>query len=1274
MSMIRLRPDEDLAVAPGTAPTVGGGFVSGAENSLLEPGTANTSALKVAPTSSSDSASGAARETYMAKALRGIEYMHIPSEEGFDVAKALGDKLGAFSEPELEFLGDSRSSTELAQRMAQVSQTRQNLRDMSANPVTGFAVYMLDIDTVIGLGVYGAAGKASRAARMLTGLSANGAVLGVASEGGTITPLDVIGSSLGVALSALPTVRRAATAADDIAEAGTGARAVDDIVPPARGDVPVPPRTNERLTAEELAATDSTVRVTPPSRVPDPDYEVPSIDLTVARPYVEVSRVKGQARLHTNTSNYVAATLANSADLPEGVRLLGAALHDSLRLDGDVPLMLSRERGRSKVELLPNGSVKTTMRTSGGSRATLSETVQSQTAYEKMINLHEAAHAKTITAIDLFERGKLAPGAVHDAIRDIQGIREVVRGNLSDGRLREGISPSDWKNNVMYGLSNNHEFVAQLFNSESFRKVLHQIPMPGEPRTAWSSLVQKVVTAFTGKAPTDTALTRLTAAFEDLLNLPAVTKQGYVKARAGSPMPHTNAAALAGAPDIQDLFNRTSSSLNQAFALYDKIRAIGPKASTLAGQLVVDATGSSATSAAHYARTAHLAANVAAAQVDASIRQALSAQGWGWFSRLRNPAGFRAAQQELSGKVYDTLADNHARFLSGGGIIPHPDAAVQRIVDSFASSRWAEDQLTRIKASGMLGSDMIEASPYYLPRRHSGTKVSDFLRANPNVTRADIEGMYASQFATMFANKGIRPDTAAALGRQMLRNMDERAAGVQGYRQHIAGMANDDIEFAMRNAGIADDQINQFLNTVQRAGDKANTVRNLRERVDFDMTADYVTRSGDIIRPQMFVDKDVLGLMEGYSRTMSGRIGLARAGFTDVRSLAAAVDDAAAEAADPRAAKTTLDNAVNQLLGYPTGENVPDILRSFAVASGAVQLANSGIYQLADTALMVKEFGIAKVLRSLGSTEWGRSGLALAQDPTYGSRLRDVLEARNVLSGRYRTVMTHLDDNTDVGSLGLTHQLVQQWGQLTRFANGLEYVRRGQSKMVAGLVGDSVDAAVKGDDAAFEAMKRFGMTDDLRAAAKAALDKDPDMRLWPDSLRLDMETVAHNMADALVLDNRLGELPAWMQFSTLGKFLLPYMTFVAGTWNKILRRSYAQEGAAGVAMMFAYQLPMTVLSSAVVLAGREGEITPQTLAVNTLTQMPLMSWLGYGVNMLTQGPTNSIAALGVVDKAYSATASLIRGEPDPEQIIRATPFLGIIPGIRIMASALGEDE
>lgn len=1270
MSMIRKRGDEDLVVAGATTPVQAGGYVSGEDNSLMDPGNADTSALRVAPTTHQEAAVGALRETIAAKALRGWEYADIPSEDGFDVTKALGDRSSQFQESELEFLADARSTTELGQRLAQVAQTRKNLSDMSAHPVTALASSLLDVDAVIGLGVGKAVGVA-RSARLVAGLSANAAVLGLASNGGEITPLDVIGTSLGVALGAIPGARRAVQAEQTTER--TTANVVEDVadeVAPVADAATTTPRTFEKVSAEDLAKTDSQVQVGRTEIVPDPDYVPPTPDVTSARPYLEVNRAKGKAVIQTSTRNFVGAILANSDDMPQGARILGAALFDGMATDGDVPLRLSKGDFRSHVKLNTDGSIGTTMYSVAGGQKTMSESVQAMTTYEKTIALHEAAHAKTISTINAWEKGVLTEGPAFDAVTRINSIREMVKGHIP-AIDRTGISPADWKNNVMYGLNDTHEFVSQLFNSEDFRKVLQQVKVPGEVNI-WSDLVRRVVQAFTGKAPEGTAFDHAVAAFEDLLKQPSHTTD--IRAQKSAQVPTMQSSVLANAPTAQSLFDKAGPAINKNFALYDAIKAIGSKAATLADQLVVDATGTSATSAAHYARTAHLAANTAAAQVDTAISQALTAKGWNTFSRIRNPQRFRNAQRELSESVYAQLADNHARFRDGSDIVPHSDPQVEKIVQSFANSRWAEDQLQRIKASQMLGSEGIEASPYYLPRRHSANKVSQFLRDNPSVTRGDIEGMYGSQFERMFADRGMRPDTARSLGRQMLRNMEQRAAGVSGYRQHIAGMTGDDIEFAMRNAGIDEDQIRDFLQVAQKAGENSNTVRNLRSRAEFNMTEDYITKSGQAIHPQMFVDKDVLSLMEGYSRTMSGRIGLAKAGFPDVKSLAAAVDEAAAEGVDARKARETLDNTVNQLLGYPTGENVPDLLRSFSIASGAVQLANSGIYQLADTTMMIKEFGITKVLRGLGSTAWGRSGLALAQDAEYGSRLRDVLEARNVLSGRYRTVLTHLDDNTDIGNLGLAHQMIQQMGQGTRFVNGMEFVRRGQSKLVAGLVGDSVDAAIAGDKAAAETMARFGLTPDLLEQAKLAMKADPDLREWPASLRLEMETIGQNMADALVQENRLGEIPAWMQFSTLGKFILPYMNFVAGTWNKILRRTYAQDGARGVAMMFAYQLPLTTLSSTVALAQGGKEITPQSLTANVLTQLPLMSWMGYAVNMMTQGPTNSIAALGLVDKAYSATSNIISGDPDPSQIIRAVPFLSIIPGMRIMANALGDED
>ena len=1257
MSSIRFRPDQDLTVGGGIAPVEAGGYTSGADNSLLTPGAANMQSLKDAPATQSEAVVGALRETLAARILRGIDYNSIPAEDGFDVTTTLGDRAAQYNTDELEFLADSRSSTELTQRLGQVTQTRENYADVAAHPLTGMAASLFDVDAVIGLGL-GKAASLTRTTRLLAGLTANTAALGLASEGGTVSPLEIIATSVGAALGAVPKAR---------------VRVPDEVPRVIPDEVPVPARTFDKVPAEELAKTDTTIEITPPTKmqdVPDPDYTVPVVDTKISTPYVEVGASKKGASITTNTHNLTSAILANGDDLPEGVKVLGKALNDSLALDSGSPAVLRTRTAssRANVRLESDGTLKLSMYTAGGIQQTLTDTVKAMSAYEKTIALHEAAHAKTARTFNAFRRGTLPDGPAKDAVIAIENLRQQATAafNAAD---KSGLSKNA-AYNVNYGLKNNDEFISQLFNSEDFRKALQATPA-ATGGNLFTELVRKVVQAFTGKAPTGSVFDATVAEFEKLLQFKSDLKTPSADAPR---VPSMQSVQLSEAPNIAELGMRAGKSMNSNFALYDKIKNLGGLgAAKLADDLVVDAAGSTAQSAAHYARTAHLAGNIGIAQVDTAFAGAMRARGWSVFSRVRNPRGYLEARKALSDEVYAKLAENHAKFREGGDITAHANPDVERIVKSFADSKWAQDQLQRIKAAQVSGSELVEDSPYYLPRRHSGDKVSDFLRQNTNVTRDDVAGMYGSQFFRMFAEQGMEMATAKKLGSQMLRNMEQRSAGVSGYRQHIAGMTEDDIEFAMRNAGIEEEQIQSFLRTANAAGKDSNTVRNLRRRAEFNMTEDYITKSGDSINPQMFVQKDVVGLMEGYTRTMSGRVGLARAGYPDVKAIAAAVDDAVKTADDAKVAQTTLDDTVNKLLGYPTGEDVPDILRSFSVLSGATALANSGVYQLADTALLMKEFGIAKVLRGMASTAYGRDALKLAQSSEYGSRLRDVLEARNVLSGRFRSVLTHLDDNTDIGSLGLAHQMIQQMGQGTRFVNGMEYVRRGQSKLVAGLIGDSVDSAIRGDIAAAKSLSRFGLSDDLLAKAKAAFDRNPDLREWPADIRLDMETVAHNMADTLVLENRLGEIPGWMQFSALGKFILPYMNFVAGSWNKILRRTVRQDGATGVAMMLAYQLPLTTLTSVVALSGTDKEITPGTLAANVLTQAPLMSWMGFAVNMVSQGPSNSIAALGIVDKAFSATSSILSGDPDPAQIMRAVPFMSILPGIRIMAAAMDEE-
>ena len=1258
--MIHLRPDSTAYVrtvetpaAPGT-----GGFTT-PDNTVLEG--VNPSALIEAmkkPTASvTDSFKATLSESIGAKALRGVEYSSIPSETGFDVSTALGDSVSQYTADELEFLADARSRAELAQRRSQVQTTRENYDAMGQNMLTTVAASMLDIDMVIGGGV-GALTKVARATRIAVGLTANAAVLGAASQGGTITPLDVIGTSVGVALSAIPGVRKVAKAErveQDAVHGGVNAAedAAGTTVPPR--DTTVPP-------------VSETPEVAPVKTVPDEDYPDITIDTHSNKPHIEVYDVSS-GRLNTDMTSAVRILLNVADDLPEGVHALGRALLSSLEVDEAVPVVF-REGVFSHVSINHIGALEGVVSPSAGRpvAGTVEDHIKNLSTYDKTVLLHEAAHAKTARTIDAVEKGFITEGVQYDAVQRIKEIQQYVRNNLAG---TEGAPTSAvGKYNVNYGLDNTHEFISQLFNSEDFIAALKGVRMPGSDKSIFSELVQRVVRLFTGKVSEGTALDETIAAFEKLLDQPVVARSVYYNTKKAAPELQSK---VLQAPNLLQMNDKVMGALNRNFSLYERLRSFGAKADTLANQLVVDATGTSANSAAHYARAHHLASNVAIVQVDDALRQTLSAD-WPLAQRLRHPVLYRDAQRDLSQKVYQQLAENHERHLKGQQILPNADPRVNSVVDSFVQSNWAQDQLARLRAAGIPGAADILESPYYLPRQHSGNKLNDYMRSNTDVTRDDIIEMYTEQFKRMFAQNGIEDATARKLGSKMFNNMQDQAAHVRGYRQSIAGMSYDDIENTLEALGASDDTVKAFLDEVRIAGTDQNKVRNLRHRAEFDMTATHTTKSGKLISPSMFVNNDMMGLMEGYSRRMAGRVGLAEAGFPDLRDVVKVIDEAAAEAQDPAAALHAFDNTMNQLLGYPTGEDVPDLLRSASIVGGALNLANSGIYQLADMALMLQQFGITKTLRAFGSTSFGRNAMDIAKSAEFGSRLRDVIEARHVLSGKYRSVLTHLEDNRDIGSLGVAHRYVQQLGQGTRFVNGMEFIRRGQAKLVSGLIADTVDDAIAGNAAAVTAMERFGLTRDLLNELKTATTRNPDMRTWPDNVRAQIESVTHNMADAIVLENRLGEIPAWMQFSTVGKVVLPYMTFVAGAWNKILRRTARLDGATGVAMALAYQMPLVTLSSATSLFLGGKEVTPQSVAERAIVQVPMMSWAGFAVDFWANGASNNIAALVLVDRMHAAMSGIANGDVKPDNVIKAVPFLSILPGMRLMGASLADDD
>lgn len=147
------------------------------------------------------------KESIAGRMIRGLDYILIPREEGFDPKKALGERFRNYTPDELELLYDSCSPTELERKLQDIEETRKNNRNMAAHPAISLASSLLDIDLALGVGV-GVIGKASRLTRIAASVAATTGSLALASKGGTVTPLEAALWTVGAVAAAIPQVRK----------------------------------------------------------------------------------------------------------------------------------------------------------------------------------------------------------------------------------------------------------------------------------------------------------------------------------------------------------------------------------------------------------------------------------------------------------------------------------------------------------------------------------------------------------------------------------------------------------------------------------------------------------------------------------------------------------------------------------------------------------------------------------------------------------------------------------------------------------------------------------------------------------------------------------------------------------------------------------------------------------------------------------------------------------------------------------------------------------
>lgn len=1184
----------------------------------------------------------------VAAAIRKASHPDFELDPKFNIVTALQTDPSVLpmklTEEEVKYMRDSVSALDYQYRIQEVRADRTRMQEFSANPISGFAGAVVGDSPTIIL-PYAAAGIGSKMFMMRN-------LIRTADIGLTAYASDQIGQSdLNTAivssvagLDAFFDTRRALKSLN-LAEKVTGTietggvkgtgKVFDDLAPtrPAAQAAPVEP-------------------IVPVSKSP--------LDKPLSNPVKVGSGSKGV--VHVQSQDLI-KYLQGSAVVTDSNKVLLKQLQKSL---GKFPVSFSTDTSsRSKYmhQLnLQDGTVlreqlhiRPSAKASGKTWNTPNDALNALDSDTANIAVHELLHAATSSVINKVQRGFIKAGTKEaTAVHNLEELRSTLQ-KVAGGKFQ-------------YQLKDIHEMLAALGDTPDFVKFLDSVKLQGK-ETALRKFTRAMLEAI-GVTTKGTALTKLLDNTETLIkskylkDTPSMRSKGMQDAMKGVST-HNEAV------QAQGMLKGIRGKFAANFALYDNI-AQGNK--ELADVLVSDATSrvGRQPSVADYKRNLELEFVGRAYEVENTIVQNLQRQGIKKTDMFFNRQKFIQARKATEEKVTKYLDAAYDAELQGLPIpeVPHD---VADIVKAFRDSGWSEGWHDTITKSGMVDPDAFKKSKNYLPRRYSPNKVSEMYQSgwNRDQLRKGLGHVIADTYPAM------SKETVRKVSDNMLNGIEAGGMNRNNWRSMVASVSDDELIMAMRNSGIDDASIQKFLaenQHVQSGLGSSSTVFKSRSR--FNMTKEY-TVDGMTFKMADIMETNISGLMQGYTNRMSGRVGMQMAGVGSITNLAKMIDESALNAPRPDLWRKTMDDTVTHLLGGFSGEQAPEFMRAAGNFASATMLKNSGLYQITDTALAMKEFGMTRVLQSLVKEPWFKEMKVIGESKDLSSRLDSILRGGVQKDTKFRFLHTYADDNYDLMSAGSLYNVSQNLGQGAQYANGMHHVHRMQVNMNAGIIADEIKQMLKGDAKAIKRLQEFGLDLDDAKAMREAYKKGGDNSLLPFELQMKLEVVGVRAMDYVVQQIRTGETSAFAQFSGIGKAIVGYQSFVLAATNKILRRHTANGDYGGLVLLMAHQYPLMIMMTAAKY-GLDGTTNDKSTGDWIADSVFGMSALG-GMSMLqdvfgSNEARHSVPALAFVTNSVNTIKKIMATDSEitPQDVSRILPYMQEFMVTRALINNFGD--
>lgn len=612
---------------------------------------------------------------------------------------------------------------------------------------------------------------------------------------------------------------------------------------------------------------------------------------------------------------------------------------------------------------------------------------------------------------------------------------------------------------------------------------------------------------------------------------------------------------------------------------------------------------------------------------DNELMQAMANEGAGTLQRIFSSKAAEV-QAKIEKEVYlDLLRQDQAvrqgRDHLSSDTPAHIASMSERINNLMAKS--AKEQ----KAAGVEGAEELVHTPGYVPRKWSSlaldTVIDKLISRGKTAkqAKAAIVDMVARSFAD--ANPNMMWETAhdvatATIDRAMRKGIFEDASFVTNHGAQETAILRD----MLKASGLQGQRLERVMRVMTGITDEKAKAGHLKHRVDMDYTTN-LDLGDEVVNVTDLLDTGVKELVDNHIDRVSAEVAMARKGLTkasdleDIRvKIMTELKDNPVKQAE---AQKLFEGIVANLRGEGHGADLGQGLRNVAAVNRLTVLGAAGIWQLAEYAAMMYQYGAVKTLKYAFQELPGFKKLldTGVLDKATSTQLKDVLVGASTESVRLQPyVRKYADSMTMPGNATISARL-EHATQLVPMLNGMKYVQAHQARIMANHVIDTINSAVRGNTKAAAQLTKYGLDEKAIDALKSDVATyGMDVEKWSDSSWQKARPVVVKMMDEGVLHARLGDMPAWAVLNPVGKFLSMYRGFVFAAHNKLLAGTLARDGFAGVALMMLYQYPITALTTQVntVLSGKK-PLSEKELIVQAFSKMGMAGLFGEVSNILT---------------------------------------------------------